>query len=507
MSALSLSPIQTVLLAFSIALAASYHFFSKRQARFKRLPPGPKPSFLLGNKVPQPYSWRYFYEQSKVYGPLITIWNGVSPTVICSNVASASELMEKQARDTADRPRSIVGDEIFSNGKRILLVGYNDRWRRLRKALHNQLQPESARQFRPVQERAARVAITDILDDPANFQSHIKTYAATIVVNLGYGRSDKAKYSDPDIQKVIEGADRLGQLLRPGSWKIESFPWLRYVPGYLAIPKKWGADELALYRGALANAREKMATNDVAPSFATYITQKQAEFGLSDDEVAYLCGSIFGAGSDTSSSAITICVMAAATHPEIQKRVQEELDEVVGDSRSPSFDDLDDLPLLKAFVNESYRWRPVSSGGFLHKTTTDLAYDNYVIPAGTTIAGNHWAIHRDPDYYGPDVERFNIDRWLVEGGSKLNANMRHFQFGFGRRVCPGQHIANQSVYINTATLLWAFNITKQKDANGRPVEIDTLNFTNTVNSHPEPFQAAFEPRMDSAALRSVVSEM
>lgn len=87
-----------------------------------------------------------------------------------------------------------------------------------------------------------------------------------------------------------------------------------------------------------------MATNDVAPCFATYITQKQQEFGLSDDEVAYLCGSIFGAGSDTSSSAITICVMAAATHPEIQKRVQKELDEVVGDSRSPTFDDLDDLP-------------------------------------------------------------------------------------------------------------------------------------------------------------------
>lgn len=91
--------------------------------------------------------------------------------------------------------------------------------------------------------------ITDILSEPEKFQSHIQTYAATvstlygpnlddsslmsrfaslqIVVNLGYGRQDKAQYSDPDIQKIIVGADRLGQVLRPGAWKIDSFPWLK----------------------------------------------------------------------------------------------------------------------------------------------------------------------------------------------------------------------------------------------------------------------------------------
>jgi len=58
------------------------------------------------------------------------------------------------------------------------------------------------------------------------------------------------------------------------------------VPGYLDVPKKWGAEKLALCRSALADAREKMATIDVAPCFATYITQKQQEFNLSDDEVA-----------------------------------------------------------------------------------------------------------------------------------------------------------------------------------------------------------------------------
>ena len=68
------------------------------------------------------------------------------------------------------------------------------------------------------------------------------------------------------------------------------------VPGYLSIPRQWGAEELTLFREALADARKKAASGKAVPSFASYMTEKQKEFGLNDDEIAYLCGSIFGAG-------------------------------------------------------------------------------------------------------------------------------------------------------------------------------------------------------------------
>lgn len=116
------------------------------------------------------------------------------------------------------------------------------------------------------------------------------------------------------------------------------------VPGYLKVPEEWGAEELALFRGALEEARRNAKNGNITECFATYMTQNQAKYGLSDDEVAYLCGSIFGAGSDTSSSAIQISVMAAATHLDQQKKVQDELDRVVGRSRPPTYDDLEDLP-------------------------------------------------------------------------------------------------------------------------------------------------------------------
>lgn len=325
-----------ILLVILVGIGAGLAHRSK--AKYARLPPGP------GREAfPTFYPWRYFYALSQRYGPVITVWCG-GPTVVCNDVASATYILEKHARDTADRPSNLVADELFSHGKRILLVGHNDRWRRLRNALHQPLQPASAHDLRTVQERLAIALVSDILSDSEHFQNHIHTYAASLVVQMAYGRRGRARYSDPDIAKVIEGGARLGTLLRPGSYStINTYPCLRFLPGCLKTVYVWAADELALYRSQLESVKSRLASapESVVPCFATYLLENKAKFELEDDDVAYLLGSVFGAGSDTSSSAITIVVMAAATHREAQAHVQKELDALVGSS-PPTFSDLDD---------------------------------------------------------------------------------------------------------------------------------------------------------------------
>ena len=134
------------------------------------------------------------------------------------------------------------------------------------------------------------------------------------------------------------------------------------MPGYLNLPHKWHKcvrciaqqiiaktqatrDELGLYRSKLQKARQAIAQGGTAPCFAEYITTHQEEYQISDDEMAYLCGGLFLAGSDTSASAIAITIMAAALFPEQQKVVQDELDQVIdGSSRLPDFTDEDELP-------------------------------------------------------------------------------------------------------------------------------------------------------------------
>lgn len=105
---------------------------------------------------------------------------------------------------------------------------------------------------------------------------------------------------DETLAKITQGQARLGNALRPGSYKVESLPWLRYVPGYLDVPKQWHKEELELFSTELQAAQKRLAAGKLGPCFSSFVTERQQELELSDDECAYLAGSIFGAGSDTS---------------------------------------------------------------------------------------------------------------------------------------------------------------------------------------------------------------
>ncbi|KAF7796940.1 hypothetical protein EIP86_008126 [Pleurotus ostreatoroseus] len=311
---------------------------------------------------------------------------------------------------------------------------------------------------------------------------------ASVVMSMTYGKTEPTYFTDPEIQEMALHGTRLGQVVQIGSHVVDKYPILRYMPFITARLRRWHREELALFRSLVDGVKQKMATHTAESCFVTYLLDRQEEYGLSDDELAYLAGSMFGAGSDTSASAISFVVMAAAKHPEEAAKVQAELDNVVGRDRLPTFEDAKLLPRVSAFFWEAFRWR------LLCPITYDpdiLSCQNeYLIPKGATIIGNHWGIRLDPDAY-PDPESFKPDRWLNEQGT-LRDDMTYFNYGFGRRVCVGQHVANNSLFINTALILWAFNIRENPEA-----PIDTMNFTDTANVRPLPFKAIFEPRVDN----------
>lgn len=129
----------------------------------------------------------------------------------------------------------------------------------------------------------------------------------------------------------------------------------RYIPGYLKELQDGHVEELALFKRQLNDVRLTMVCSswlectfvelildggsskergeELPPSFGKYLLERQKELDLSDSETAYLAGSMFGAGSDTTASAISVAIMAAACYPEAQAKVQEELDNVIGKER------------------------------------------------------------------------------------------------------------------------------------------------------------------------------
>ncbi|KAG9310289.1 cytochrome P450 [Chiua virens] len=409
------------------------------------------------------------------------------------------EIMEKEGASVADRPRSIAAGEILSGGIRVVTQGVGERLRRLRRVLHAALQPKASETYEPVQYHHAKNVVLDILADPEHHQMHARRYAASVIMNITYGKITSTSYSDPEVIAVNRCLAQFGHAIRPGAYLVDTYPVLQYIPGYLSKLKRWHKEELALFEGQLDAVRKQMAEGKARPCFAKLLIERQLDYQIENKEIAYVAGAMFGAGSDSTAAAISIAIMAAALHPEAQARVQEELDTIVGRDRLPTFADQEMLPHVTAFTLESFRWRPVSIGGVAHRTTKDIVWGGYVIPEGATVIGNHWAIANDPDVF-PNPERFDPQRWLTPEGN-VRDDIRFCTYGFGRRTCPGLHIANRSIFMNTALILWAFCISDDPKA-----PIDTFDFTETVNQHPAPFRVVFEPRSSEADIRRLCSE-
>ena len=172
-------------------------------------------------------------------------------------------------------------------------------------------------------------------------------------------------------------------------------------------------------------------------------------------------------------------MVAMLAYPETQARAHAELDAVVGRARMPNFADLPHLPYIRAMVKEVLRWRPVGPLAVPHRVIEDDWYEGMFIPKGTICIPNIWQLNRDSELFGENTEHFIPGRYLDASGdiapgmSDIKEN-GHFSYGFGRRNCVGRHMADNSLFIYIAVLLWATKIDRKKDASGRflPLDVD-----------------------------------
>ncbi|KAG1740507.1 cytochrome P450 [Suillus paluster] len=495
--ALTMKAGYTAVIAAIGVLAVLYRKFSSAGRNAIPLPPGPPARWFWSNALPAVNIAHALTDVVREYGPVVSFRQGSQVIVVIGSVEAAMSIMEKEGGSLADRPRSIAGGEMLSRGMRILLARSGDRFRRMRKAIHTNLQPKATEAYQDMQRENARNFILDILNDAKNHQNHAKRYAASVILRVTYGKSAPTANTDPEVIHIRKVIDHFQVVMRPGAYLVDRVPLLRYLPGYGKQLTEWHHVELKLYRQQLGRVKSE-DQNKAGPSITKTLLEHTEDHQLSPDEMSYLAGSLFGAGVDTTAVGITAAIMAAACHPLAQAKVHEELDMVIGPDRAPIFGDSSSLPQLHAFLLEAFRWRPVIRIGFPHRATKDIIWQGYRIPEGATVYGCHWAISRDPIVF-PDPEIFNPQRWLDEEGH-VKDNMKFIAYGFGRRVCPGMHLANQSMFINLALLFWSFRIAQRPDA---PINVHA--FSDAVISHAEPFEIDVIPRIEVAKLREMMT--
>jgi cytochrome P450 len=294
----------------------------------------------------------------------------------------------------------------------------------------------------------------------------------------------------------------------PGKYIADAIPPLGQLPPRLQWwrkPLKPLFDRQAnLWMSLWSSLKTQMDTGKAPECFVKQVIESGYEKqGVSELQAAFLAGSMIEAGSETTSAGINTAILYLSAYPEVRAKAYEELSRVVGSSRTPTFDDEQDLPYIRAISKETMRIRPVTNIGTPHFTTAPITYKDIYIPANSVVAIQQYAIHYDPELF-PEPERFNPDRYLAfpeKSGfyAAGDAGKRdHWNFGAGRRICSGMHLAENSMYIVIAKLLWAFDILPPLDNDGKEMKVDLSDdaFETGGNTVPKPYRARFKLRND-----------
>ncbi|KAG1813161.1 cytochrome P450 [Suillus subaureus] len=420
--------------------AATVFFYSRRRG----LLPGPPPKLFIGNPhqlLPKNEPWRAYVTWANIYGPIFSFRVPNRQFIVLSSLKAATELFDARATMYSDRPK-VWMLELAKRNLNPFSISYNHPYfKAYRTIFKNSLSTRAIQNYQSVQSEECRVLLDGLHKNPDCFTDHIGKNAAAVVLYLAYGW----KVTDDDhlVSMLQEAFDSTAVLIRPGRWWVEGMP--------------------------LSKRQLYFVSEQLLPEVGSMVSAQQEDIIMRCSQVIYV------GGLDTTASSMKSFILAMVLYPEVQKLAQVEIDAVVGQDRFPTFEDKDKLPYIGALALELLRWAPVTPQGQPHdffgvpahpQQCRDV-YEGYHIPKGAAIIVNFVSMSRNEEIY-PDPLEFRPERFL---GPSPQSDPRKFMFGFGRRRCPGLHLVEASLYLNTSCILAAFTIAKPLDERGEEITL------------------------------------
>uniref|UniRef100_A0A1D5QML3 Cytochrome P450 2E1 n=4 Tax=Macaca TaxID=9539 RepID=A0A1D5QML3_MACMU len=206
------------------------------------------------------------------------------------------------------------------------------------------------------------------------------------------------------------------------------------------------------------------------------------------DGITVTVADLFFAGTETTSTTLRYGLLILMKYPEIEEKLHEEIDRVIGPSRIPAIKDRQEMPYMDAVVHEIQRFITLVPSNLPHEATRDTIFRGYIIPKGTVIVPTLDSVLYDNQEF-PDPEKFKPEHFLDESG-KFKYSDYFKPFSAGKRVCAGEGLARMELFLLLSAILQHFNLKPLVD----PKDIDISPVNIGFGCIPPRFKLCVIPR-------------
>uniref|UniRef100_A0A8B9YN10 Cytochrome P450 2C23-like n=1 Tax=Bos mutus grunniens TaxID=30521 RepID=A0A8B9YN10_BOSMU len=490
--------ITTLALVICVTCLVFLFVWKKSHKGLGKLPPGPTPLPIIGNlmqlnlkDIPASLS-----KLAKQYGPVYTLHLGSQTTVVLHGYEVVKEALIDQGDEFLGRAHFPIIDDtqrgyglVFSNG---------DTWKQMRRfslmTLRNFGMGKRSLEER-IQEEAQFLVEEFRKSEAQPFNPAVTLSCATCNIICSILFNERFHYQDKTLHSLLDllnkNFNRISSL-----WNQIYNLWpklIKPLPGeHRAFSKRLKDVHYFVLEKVKEHQKSLNHNNprDYIDCFLSRMEQEkqnpESQFHL---ENLATCGSnLFSAGIETTTATLSYGFLLLMKYPEVQAKVHEEIDRVIGRTRSPCMKDKMKLPYTEAVLHEIQRYITLIPSNLPHAVVRDTKFRQYVIPKGTTVLPLLSSVLYDCKEF-PNPEKFDPGHFLDKNGS-FRKTKYFVAFSIGKRACVGEGLAQMELFLFFTTILQNFVLKplgETKDIETKPIVTGLINM-------PPPFKLCLIPR-------------
>ncbi|XP_053462266.1 cytochrome P450 2G1-like isoform X2 [Nycticebus coucang] len=473
-------------------------FAWKRIKKGGKLPPGPTPIPFLGNllQVHPDATFQSFMKLREKYGPVFTVYLGPRPVVVLCGHEAVKEALVDQGDEFSGRGELAIIERNFQGHGVVMANG--DRWKILRRFSLTILR-DFGMGKRSIEERIQEEAgylleeLRKTKGAPIEPTFFLSRTVSNVISSVVFG--SRFDYEDKQFLHLLQLMnENFFEFSTPWTQLYNMFPGImQYLPGrhnriyYLTEElKDFVASKVKINEASL----DPQNPRDFIDCFLIKMHQDQnnphTEFNHKNLVLTTL--NLLFAGTETVSSTLRYGFLLLMKYPEVEAKIHEEIDQVIGPQRIPSVNDRVKMPYTDAVIHEIQRLLDFVPLGVPHKVTQDTHFRGYLLPKGTDVFPVLGSVLKDPKYFRyPDA--FYPQHFLDEQG-RFKKSEAFVAFSSGKRICLGKTLGRMELFLYFTSVLQNFSLRPLVP----PADIDITPKVSGFGNIPPTYELCLVPR-------------